>query len=72
MSLKILFSNISRTFSVDEFIYELWYDTDNSRIAVLKPLMKGLRKKLPEGTIKNIFVVGYTFRDINQYISTNN
>ncbi len=58
--LSFLFSNISRTFSADDIIYELWYDSDNSKQSALKTLIKDLRKKLPTGTIKNIFGVGYT------------
>lgn len=57
--LSFLFSNINKTFSSDEIIYELWYDSDEPKEAALKTLIKGLRKKLPEGTIKNVFGVGY-------------
>jgi len=57
--LTFLFSNIHKTFSSDEIIYELWYDSAEPKDAALKTLIKGLRKKLPEGTIKNVFGVGY-------------
>lgn len=57
--LSFLFSNINKTFSSDEIIYELWYDSYEPKEAALKTLIKGLRKKLPEGTIKNVFGVGY-------------
>ena len=57
--LSLLFSNINRTFSVDDIVFELWYDAEESKVDALKTLIKGLRKKLPEGTIKNIFGVGY-------------
>jgi len=57
--LSVLFSNIHKTFSSDEIIYELWYDSNEPKEAALKTLIKGIRKKLPEGTIKNVFGVGY-------------
>ncbi|WP_457746821.1 response regulator transcription factor [Sulfurimonas sp.] len=58
--LSLLFSNIHRVFKSEEIIFELWYDFDNSKISSLKTLVKTLRKKLPEGTIKNVFGIGYT------------
>jgi len=57
--LSFLFSNTNRTFSVDDIILELWYDNNESKDAALKTLIKGLRKKLPKETIKNIFGIGY-------------
>lgn len=57
--LTLLFSNINKIFSTDDIIYELWYDTDEPKNAALKTLIKNLRKKLPKGTIKNVFGVGY-------------
>ncbi|QSZ41375.1 response regulator [Sulfurimonas aquatica] len=57
--LSLLFSNINKIFSSDDIIYELWYDSDEPRGDALKTLIKGLRRKLPEGTIKNVFGVGY-------------
>ncbi|MDQ7066753.1 MAG: DNA-binding response regulator [Sulfurimonas sp.] len=57
--LSFLLSNISRTFSVDDIIFELWYDSEEPKQTALKTLIKGLRKKLPDGTIKNVFGVGY-------------
>jgi len=57
--LSLLFSNINKTFSVDEIIFEIWYDAQESKKDTLKTLIKGLRKKLPKGSIKNVFGVGY-------------
>jgi two-component system, OmpR family, response regulator VanR len=57
--LTLLFSDINKIFSVDDIMYELWYDSDVLGDNALKTLIKGLRKKLPEGSIKNIFGVGY-------------
>ncbi|WP_428739017.1 response regulator transcription factor [Sulfurimonas sp.] len=57
--LTLLFSDINRIFSVDDIVYELWYDSNIYGDNALKTLIKGLRKKLPEGSIKNIFGVGY-------------
>ncbi|MFT7859728.1 MAG: response regulator transcription factor [Sulfurimonas sp.] len=57
--LILLFSDINRVFSVEEIIYELWIDSEVTGDNALKTLIKGLRKKLPKGSIKNIFGVGY-------------
>lgn len=57
--LHYLFSDINRTFSVEDIIFELWYDSDVPKQDALKTLIKSIRKKLPNGTIKNIFGVGY-------------
>jgi len=57
--LTLLFSNLNKTFSVQDIIFELWYDSDTPKEDALKTLIKGLRKKLPQGSIKNIFGVGY-------------
>ena len=57
--LTLLFSNVNRTFSTDDIIFELWYDIEESKVDSLKTLIKGLRKKLPKDSIKNVFGVGY-------------
>jgi len=57
--LSLLVSNVSKTFNSQEIIFELWYDADSPKEDALKTLIKGLRKKLPEGSIKNIFGIGY-------------
>lgn len=57
--LTFLFSDTNRIFGVDEIMYELWYDSDVFGDNALKSLIKGLRKKLPQGSIKNIFGIGY-------------
>jgi DNA-binding response OmpR family regulator len=58
--LKLLFSNVNKVFSTEDIIYELWYDYDSLKLSSLKTLIKTLRKKIPEGMIKNVFGVGYT------------
>ena len=58
--LTLLFSNVNRVIRSEDIIYELWYDYDNTKIASLKTLVKTIRKKLPEDTIRNVFGVGYT------------
>lgn len=58
--LALLFSNTEKIFSKDEIIYELWYDSDTPKEDSLKTIVKGLRRKLPKDTIKNIFSIGYT------------
>ena len=57
--LTLLVSNTNKTFSKEDIIYELWYDAEEPKESALKTLIKGLRKKLPEGSIKNTFGVGY-------------
>jgi DNA-binding response OmpR family regulator len=57
--LALLFSNTNRTFNTEDIIFELWYDTDTEKVSSLKTLIKQLRKKLPENTIKNVFGIGY-------------
>ena len=56
--LSVLFRDINRVHKTKDIIYELW-DYDAPKEAALKTLIKGLRKKLPENFIKNIFGVGY-------------
>ena len=57
--LTLLFSNTKKIFSTNDIIFELWYDMEESKNDSLKTLIKTLRKKLPKGSIKNIFGVGY-------------
>ena len=57
--LTLLFSNTNKVFSSEDIIFELWYDMEESKNDSLKTLIKTLRKKLPKGSIKNIFGVGY-------------
>ena len=57
--LTLLLSNTNKIFTTDDIMFELWYEAENSKIDALKTLIKGLRKKLPKGTIKNVFGVGY-------------
>ena len=57
--LRLLFSNVNKVFNSEDIIYELWYDYDELKIASLKTLVKTLRKKIPEGMIRNVFGVGY-------------
>lgn len=57
--LSLLCSNVNRIFSVDDIVFELWYDAEESKNDALKTLIKNLRKKLPKDTIKNVFGFGY-------------
>ena len=58
--LVLLFSNLNKVLKSEDIIYELWYDYDTVKISSLKTLIKTIRKKLPEDTIKNVFGIGYT------------
>ena len=57
--LAYLFSDTHRVFRSEDIMYELWYDYDNQKISSLKTLVKTLRRKIPEGLIKNVFGIGY-------------
>ncbi|MDY0121822.1 MAG: response regulator transcription factor [Sulfurimonas sp.] len=57
--LALLLSNPNATFSYDDIIFDVWYDTSEDRIDALKTIIKNLRKKLPKDSIKNVFGVGY-------------
>ena len=55
----LLVSNMNKTFTREELMYEVWTNADEGSEDTLRQLIKGLRKKLPADTIKNIFGVGY-------------
>ena len=55
----LLVSSVNKTFSIDDIIYDVWEDYTEGNINALKTIIKNLRKKLPEDTIKNVFGVGY-------------
>lgn len=57
--LTILFSDINKTFTYDDIIIDVWYDLDEDKVAALKTIIKNIRKKVPENTIKNVFGEGY-------------
>ena len=57
--MSLLFSNTKQTFTVNDITFELWYDTEEPKGNAIKTIIKDLRRKLPEGTIKNVFGVGY-------------
>lgn len=57
--LTLLLTNPNTTFSYDDIIFDVWYDTSDDRIDALKTIIKNLRKKLPSECIKNVFGVGY-------------
>jgi len=57
--LSLLCSNPNKTFSYDDIIFSVWYEDEDNKIDALKTIIKNLRKKLPEDTIKNVFGIGY-------------
>jgi len=59
--LALLFSSINTTFRYDDIIINVWYedDYDRDKLDALKTIIKNLRKKLPNDTIKNVFGIGY-------------
>ena len=54
-----LLSKLDTSFSYDEIIYKLWPNDFNDKLPALKTLVKGLRKKLPDGILENIRSMGY-------------
>ncbi len=60
---KILFSlfmsNLNAVLSVDSILYSVWNDNLEVNTDVFKTVLKNLRRKLPEGIIKNIHGIGY-------------
>lgn len=59
--ITLLFSKPNKIFSYEVIIMDLWGDNEESRMDALKTILKNLRKKLPEDTIKNIFGIGYKY-----------
>ena len=57
--LKLFFKNLNVTLSYEDIIYELWDSYDKHKINSIKTIIKQLRKKLPDESIKNVFGVGY-------------
>lgn len=60
--LELLLSHKSRVFSHDEILEAVWGYDGIGTINSLKNLVKRLRKKLPEGTIINLFNEGYKIK----------
>jgi len=59
MLTDMLISRIGTTFSYEEISYQLWPNEIEDKLAAIKTLVKGLRKKLPEDSLENIRSVGY-------------
>lgn len=59
--LSLLFSSINTTFTYDDIIMNVWYEDsyDRDKLDALKTIIKNLRKKLPQDSIKNVFGWGY-------------
>jgi DNA-binding response OmpR family regulator len=55
----LLLSKPGNTFSYDDIIRDVWYFSDEEKTDALKTIIKNLRKKLPDNTIKNVFGIGY-------------
>ncbi len=57
---SLILSNISKTVTYDEIIYNVWADDDDEdKSDALKTIIKNLRKKLPDDTIRNVYGRGY-------------
>ena len=58
---RLLFTSPNTIFSYDDIIMQVWDDYEGDKISPLKTMIKNIRKKLPQDTIKNVFGVGYKF-----------
>lgn len=56
---KLMFENIGQTLTYDDISSYIWDEYDGNKINSVKLLLKSLRKKLPNDTIKNIYGIGY-------------
>ncbi|QSZ42710.1 response regulator [Sulfurimonas aquatica] len=57
--ISLLASRVSQVFTYDNIVDYLWNDYSENKINSLKTLVKNLRRKLPDESIKNVFGVGY-------------
>jgi DNA-binding response OmpR family regulator len=57
--LQLLFSNLNATITYEMFINEVWEDSDIYGVDTIKTMIKNLRKKLPKGTISNVYGIGF-------------
>ena len=57
--LTLLCSDVSHVFSYDEIFESVWGYESIGTTDGLKSLVKGLRKKIPKESIKNVFGIGY-------------
>lgn len=57
--LHLLFQNRGTVFSCDDILNNVWESDDMADKTVLKTMLTGLRKKIPENLIQNIYGVGY-------------
>lgn len=57
--LTLFLLNPRHTLSYEDIIYELWDEYSESRVSSIKTIIKKLRQKLPQGTIENVFGIGY-------------
>ncbi len=59
--LSLLFASPNNVFTYDDIFVQVWDYDEDSKKESLKTIIKNIRKKLPEETIKNVFGVGYKF-----------
>ena len=57
--LALLISNSGKVFTPNDIVFNVWDSYDEGNIAALRTIIKNLRRKLPDGTINNIFGIGY-------------
>jgi len=57
--LTLLLTNPNTTLGYEDIIYDVWYDDYEDKLDALKTIVKNLRRKLPEDSIKNVFSIGY-------------
>jgi len=54
-----LIKNRTQVCKIEAIIFEIWSEYNEGNLSSLKTIIKNLRKKLPQESIKNIFGVGY-------------
>lgn len=59
--MQVIFSSPYTELSYDYIINEVWNYDDSDHKETLRTLMSNIRKKLPKGTIKTLYNIGYQF-----------
>ena len=57
--LNMLFTNLNSTITYDMLIQDVWEDSNLYSIDTIKTMVKNIRKKLPQDTIKNVYGIGF-------------
>ena len=61
MLMKLLCSDINKTFSYEEIEYQVW-GSDSMSLSAIRSVVRDLRKKIGQDYVVNISGVGYRLR----------